>query len=235
MDDKRRRRGKVTSFYRSMLDGLFKLISYARDGSGFVRPVGLMLSFAFTDEFQSYPISKVMAKIWSSFSKSKLPKFDRSGNRLRHGRSEVNTFKPEYLWCKETKYLDAKSSEFRESLTREEQEWHLRANQDECPIPYPHYHVAMILDDKKGCWQSIKHVLDGLVEVGIIRKGFHFSENNTTGVKTLSLKDDAGFEQFFYRAAYLAKSDTKELTDNRFWSMTQCKRRVSKPSRRKVK
>src|SRR4051812_40696692 len=118
MDQKRRRKGKVTGFYKSMLDGLFKLSSYAKAGSGYQRPVGLMLTFAFTEESSDYPISKVMTKIWNAFSKSRLAKFDRDGKRLRHGRKTESTFKPEYMWCSEVKYLDQESPEFYVSLSK---------------------------------------------------------------------------------------------------------------------
>lgn len=118
MDDKRRKKGKVTGFYKSMLDGLFKLGEYARNGSGFIRPTAVTLTFAFTEVSKDYPISKVMTKIWNAFSKSRLPTFDDDGNKVKQGRSPANCFKPLYLWCRETKYLDIASPEL-ESLTVE--------------------------------------------------------------------------------------------------------------------
>jgi len=234
MDDRRRKRGKVTGFYKSMLDGLFKLGEYARDGSRMVRPTAVTLTFAFTEESLSYPISKVTTKIWNAFSKSRLPAFDDDGNKIKQGRAPSNCFKPLYLWVKETKYLDADSPEL-DSLTPAERQQHLQANRDECPIPYPHVHSVWVLDDAKGSWLAVKNVMDGLVAAGVVRKGFHFSQENKTRRKTLDLKNDEDYSQFIYRNSYLCKVDTKEPTYERMWSMSQCKRKQSNPVRRKSK
>lgn len=233
MDQKRKKKGKVTGFYKSMLDGLFKLGYYARDGSGYQRPIGLMLSFAFTEDSFDYPISKVMTKIWNAFSKSRLPKFDNDGKRLRHGREPESTFKPEYMWCREIKYLDQKSPEFNKSLSKVEQEYYTSAELDGCPIPYVHFHVLIALDDKFGSWASIKTVMDRLVKAGIVRAGFHFSENNKTKEKVLKLDNEKEFQEYIYRGAYICKTVTKEVTDTKFWSMSSCKKRVSKRTRKK--
>jgi len=176
MDDKRRKRGKVTGFYKSMLSGLFKIGEYAKHGSGFVRPTAITLTFAFTEESSDYPISKVMTKIWNTFCKSRLPTFDDDGKKVQQGRTPANCFKPLYLWCRETKYLDAKSPEL-DSLTPAEREQYLQANRDKCPIPYDHVHVTLILDDAKGSWLAVNNVLAGLVKTGVVRRGFHFSQN----------------------------------------------------------
>lgn len=234
MDDKRRKRGKVTGFYKSMLDGLFKMGEYAKHGSGFVRPTAVTLSFAFTEESSDYPISKVMIKIWNTFSKSRLPTFDDDGKKVQHGRTPANCFKPLYLWCRETKYLDAKSPEL-DSLTPAEREQHLQANRDECPRPYDHVHVLLILDDAKGSWLAVKNVMDSLVETGVVRRGFHFSKESQTKRMTLDLKDDDDYSQFIYRGAYLAKVDTKNPSGERMWSFSRCTRKKSNPVRRKSK
>lgn len=230
MDKARRERGKVTNFYKSMLDGLFRLAYFTRDSSGYSRPVGLMFSFAFTDESLNYPINKVMTKIWNAYSKSRLPRYE-GIVKVRQGRKPESTFKPEYMWCREVKYLDLESGEFYESLTKFEQERYRLADLDGCPIPYEHYHVVIVVDDKFGSWLSIKTVLDRLVDAGVIRAGFHFSQNNVTKNKVLDLKDEEDFQEFIYRSAYICKTDTKNFADKRFWAMSTCRRRRSKPSR----
>jgi hypothetical protein len=235
MDDARRNRGKVTEFYEPMLKGLVKLANYGKDGSKFQRPAGVMLSFAFTDPYLDYPISGVMRNIWHTFSKSKLPKHADEGTEVRKGRQPLSTFKPEYLWCREVKYLDEQSPEFKESLTEFERERYEQANMDGCPIPYEHYHVVIVLDDKFGRWRAIKVVMDRLVDKGVVRAGFHFSENNKTKKKTLDLKDKKEFEEFIYRNSYLCKTDTKEISDKKFWSMSSCKKRLSNPRRNNKK
>jgi hypothetical protein len=235
MDEARRKRGKVTEFYEQMLKALMKLANYGKDGSKFQRPAGVMLSFAFTDAYLDYPISGVMSKIWHTFSKSKLPKFSDKETHVRYGRQPLSTFKPESLWCREIKYLDEKSPEFKESLTDIEKDRYKQANIDGCPTPYEHYHVVIVLDDKFGSWRAIKVVMDRLVENGVVRAGYHFSENNDTNKKTLDLKNEKEFEEFIYRSSYVCKTDTKEVTDRKFWSMSSCKRRTSNPRRSKKK
>lgn len=120
-------------------------------------------------------------------------------------------------------------------LTSTERQEHLQASRDECPIPYDHVHVLLILDDAKGSWLAVKNVMDGLVETGVVRSGFHFSQENGTKRKTLDLKDDEDYSQFIYRNAYLCKVDSKEQTGERMWAISQCKRKKSNPVRRKNK
>lgn len=208
MDDKRRGKGKVSGFYLPILKGIHGLGVKARNG-GMVRPTAITLSFAFTDEYLDYPISGVIDRIRVTFIREKK------------GRKRASTFKLKYLWVRETKYLTPKDPEFESSLSRMEKEAYLASISDGCPLPYPHYHMVLMLDAHKGSWRAVQVVMRRLVEEGIVRAGFHFSENNNSRKKEVYLKNDEGFRDYMYRASYLAKTDTKDLTEKRLWSMSQ--------------
>ena len=208
MDEGRRRKGKVTSFYLPILDGIHTLGLGARNGR-MVRPEAVMLSFAFTEENEAFPISTVINRIRDKFRK------------VRKARKKASTFRVEYLWVRETKYLIPSDPEYEASLSKDERLRYLSAASDNCPIPYPHYHLILILDGHKGSWRAVQVVMRKLVEQGIVRPGFHFSENNETKHKAIDLRTEDGFRAYFYRASYLAKTDTKECGSGRLWSMSQ--------------
>lgn len=96
----------------------------------------------------------------------------------------------------------------------------LSANNDGCPLPYLHYHLILIIDGHKATWSAVRVIMQQLVDEGIVRPGFHFSENARTKKKEMPLS--AGeLGDYMYRASYLAKTDTKNLADKRLWSMSQ--------------
>ncbi|MGM8228711.1 hypothetical protein ACSV5M_19180 [Cellvibrio sp. ARAG 10.3] len=209
MDEGRMRKGKVSSFYLPILEGIHRLGVSARDGR-MVQPEAIMLSFAFTEGFEDFPISTVMDRIRDTFRKVR-----------KSSRKKASTFKVKYLWVKETKYLTPSDPEYEGSLSKDEKLRYLSAASDDCPVPYPHYHMILILDGHKGTWSAVRLVMQRLVEQGVVRPGFHFSENNVTGGRTIDLRAEDGFQDYMYRASYLAKTDTKEFDNKRLWSMSQ--------------
>lgn len=220
MDDKRERKGKVTEFYEPILKGVLQLGDDAVK-SKMVRPVALMLSFAFREDFSDYPITNVIDRIRDTFRKVKVGRAKDDGVRRVGSRKRENTFNFKFLWVRETKYLTPRDPEFEASLSVEEQKIALTSVNDEAPIPYPHYHLILVLDDHKGSWCAVKMVMDRLVSEGIVRRGFHFSESNKSKEKTIKLRDEKEFNDYMYRASYLAKTDTKEMNGQRIWSKSR--------------
>ena len=210
LDEPRIKKGKVTAFYAPILDGVHSLGVAAVEGK-MVRPSAVMLSFAFTDAFADYDITAVVDRIRHTFRK------------VRKRRKKASTFKVGYLWVRETKYLTPSDPEFIESLSASEKRVYRSSMQDDCPIPYPHYHMILILDSHKGGWLAVKLVMQRLVNEGIVRAGFHFSENNNSKKKELDLRLEPEFSDYIYRGSYLAKTDTKDLSQKRLWSMSQIK------------
>lgn len=207
-DEKRKRKRKVSSFYLSILDGVYRLANAARE-SEMVRPEAIMLSFALTDQYQDYPISKITSRLSDKFRK------------VGRGRKKASTFRLRYLWVRENKYLSPKDPEYESSLTPQEKAVYSSAYNDGVPTPYPHYHMILILDGHKATWSAVRVVMQRLVNKGIVRPGFHFSENGETLKKEMQLLTHEGFSDYMYRGSYLAKTDTKDVSDTRLWSMSQ--------------
>lgn len=206
-DEKRKRRRKVSGFYLSILEGVHRLAKEACN-SELIRPEAIMLSFALTDEYRDYPISKITARLSDRFRK------------VGKGRKKASTFRLRYLWVRENKYLSPQDPEYASSLNSEEKAVYSSAYNDGAPIPYPHYHFVLILDGHKATWSAVRIVMQRLVKKGIVRSGFHFSENGQTKKKEIPLS--AGeLGDYMYRASYLAKIDTKDVSSNRVWSMSQ--------------
>jgi len=202
MDEKRRRRGKVTSFYKPILERIDQLAQKAK--AQYSRPTALMLAFGFTELFDDYPITGVIDKL-----RDKLRK---PGKK----RKKNNTFNIKYLWCRELKYIFRNDPEF-ESLSPTEQAFLFENVRDCCGIPYRHYHILVFLDAKKATHASVKFVMDNFVTAGIVRPNFHISRNNITKIRDMHLDSAESYQEFFYNASYLAKTDTKPLEDKRFW------------------
>jgi hypothetical protein len=208
LDKVRIEKGKVTAFYKSILDGVYRL-AIDSINSEMVRPEAIMLSFAFTEGFIDYEISDLVARFRDKFRK------------VGKGRKKASTFKLRYLWVRETKYLTPSDPEYEVSLTRSERAVFRSALQDGCPLPYPHYHMMLILDGHKATWNAVRKVMQQYVEAGVVRPGFHFSENWQSKKKEMPLISESELSDYMYRASYLAKIDTKDLTQSRFWSMSQ--------------
>lgn len=203
MDDKRRSKGKVTGFYEPILERLYKLGMDAIDD--YSRPTAIMLTFSLEESFVDYPISAVIDRL-----RDKLRKAGKN-------RKKANTFKLKYLWCHELKFVTVKDPEF-QRLSKSVRSTVLNSISDDCPIPYPHYHIILFMDAKKATYKSIQVAMDKLVSEGIVRPEFHISKNNTTKIREMILSSPEGFAEYFYRAAYLAKSDTKDPSSARFWA-----------------
>lgn len=207
-DDARVKKKKVTGFYLPILDGVYRL-GVGAINSEFVRPEALMLSFAFTDEASDFQITDLISRLRDKFRKA------------GKGRKKANTFKLRYLWVRETKYLVPSDPEYEESLTRDERAVFSVAYDDGSPLPYEHYHLILILDGHKATWCGVKMVMQQYVSEGIVRVGFHFSENRHSKKKEMPLKSECDLGDYMYRASYLAKTDTKDVTNKRFWAMSQ--------------
>lgn len=208
LDETRRAKRKITGFYESILSGIYRLAIGALS-SAMVRPEAIMLSFAFTEGFVDYPISGVISRLRDGFRK-------RGRNRKK-----ASTFKLRYLWVRETKYLISSDPEYEQSLTQDERKVFHAAYQDGCPLPYEHYHLILVLDGHKATWSAVRKVMQQYVAEGVLRSGFHFSENWQSKKKEMPLNSEDGFRDFMYRASYLAKTDTKDVSSKRFWSMSQ--------------
>ncbi len=208
LDKVRLQKGKVTAFYESILDGVYRL-AVDSINSEMVRPEAVMLSFAFTDDFFDYQISDLVARLRDKFRK------------VGKGRKKASVFKLRYLWVIETKYLTPSDPEYEVSLTRSEKAVFRSAFQDGCPLPYPHYHMVLILDGHKATWSAVRKLMQQYVDEGVVRPGFHFSENWQSKKKEMPLISESELGDYMYRASYLAKTDTKDVSSNRFWSMSQ--------------
>ena len=208
LDQARIQKNKVTAFYKSILDGIYRLAVDAIN-SNMVRPEAVMLSFAFTDEFSDYEISDVIDRLRDKFRKVGV------------NRKKASVFRLRYLWVRETKYLIPSDPEYEQSLTKDEKAVFRSAYQDGCPLPYPHYHMLLVLDGHKATWSAVRKVMQSYVDEGVVRPGFHFSENWQSKKKEMPLISESELGDYMYRASYLAKIDTKDVSSNRFWSMSQ--------------
>lgn len=208
LDQVRIEKGKVTGFYKPILDGVYRL-AVDSINSEMVRPEAVMLSFAFTDDFIDYQISELVARLRDKFRK------------VGKGRKKASVFKLRYLWVRETKYLTPSDPEYEESLTRGEKAVFHSAFDDGCPLPYEHYHVLCVIDGHKATWSAVRKVMQQYVDEGVVRPGFHFSENWQSKKKEMPLISESELGDYMYRASYLAKIDTKDVSNNRFWSMSQ--------------
>lgn len=175
------------------------------------RPTAYMFTFKFKDEYADYKISHLLDNIRARYSEPKVGKLNKLG-RMVGRRLPENCFTPYMSWCRETSH-----------------------HPDHEYTGFQHYHLLLIIDYDKATIGAARlefiRLLKGQnpsktrvfkpakLESYYLSKTKVFSIKDKTykphKVAATALKND--FQEYLYRAAYLAKIQTKQSTGKRNW------------------
>lgn len=190
----------VRAFYEKDIEAIYRLGMQALESKELTQPTAYMYTFSFTPEHQDYSISKLMEQISDLYQEPKKGKEvtnQETGEvETKGSRKPENTFKPLYFWCREKS--ESKTHPLKDKV---------------------HYHLMLILDEKKGRIGAARYLFGRLKKKGIIEtatvskdmdaEGFIANGRELKADAKCKLKKEDEFARYMYWFSYLAKVETR--------------------------